>query len=65
MGGSGGPADRELRAMLAVVDDGFHDEPGEAMPWAVLEGLDRLIGCDVLTFCELDLVHERVPTEQP
>jgi hypothetical protein len=40
--------------MLALVDDGLHDEPGPPMPWALLEGIGRLVGLDAITFCELD-----------
>ena len=42
----------ELRAddvarLVQVVEDARDDDPGEAMPWALLEGLQRLVPCDL------------------
>jgi DNA-binding CsgD family transcriptional regulator len=64
VGRSSGPGGRELRAMLALVDDGLHDEPGPPMPWAVMEGMGRLIGHDEVTFCELDFRGPSNPVQQ-
>jgi DNA-binding CsgD family transcriptional regulator len=47
-----------------VVHAGYDDEPGEAMPGAVLHGLAKLIPCTSVTFCELDLRRELVMTDQ-
>lgn len=47
-------ADRDLWAMMAVIEDGRSDDPGPAVPWATLDGLIALIGCDVLVFNELE-----------
>ena len=48
----------DVDAMLRIVDDGRQDDPAEAMPWAVLEDLQRLVPCDrALEFLHADL-HE-------
>jgi DNA-binding CsgD family transcriptional regulator len=59
-----GLRDGDLRALLDVVRAGYDDEPGEAMPDAVLHGLARLIPSATVTFCELDLRREVVLTDQ-
>jgi DNA-binding CsgD family transcriptional regulator len=42
-----GDADR----LLSLIEAAWHDEPGQAMPWALLEGLQRLVPCDAgITF---------------
>jgi DNA-binding CsgD family transcriptional regulator len=43
-----------LRALQAVVCDGYLDDPGPGIAWSVLDALGRLLGCDVATFCDLD-----------
>lgn len=48
---------RDLRALMAVVEEGRRDEPTEALPWAVLHGLAGLIRCDRVTFVHNDLAH--------
>jgi DNA-binding CsgD family transcriptional regulator len=46
----------DVDAMLRIVDDGRQHEPAEAMPWAVLETLQRLVPCDrSLFFLHADL----------
>lgn len=37
----------DVDLMLRVIEDGRHDDPGERMPWALLEGLQALIPCDL------------------
>ena len=37
----------DVDLLLRVIEDARHDDPGEAMPWALLEGLQRLVPCDV------------------
>jgi DNA-binding CsgD family transcriptional regulator len=54
----------ELRALLDVVRAGYDDEPGQAMPGAVLAGLAKLIPCTSVTFCELDLRRQLALTDQ-
>jgi len=54
----------DLRALLDVVRAGYDDDPGEAMPSVVLHGLAKLIPSASVTFCELDLRHEAVLTDQ-
>ena len=55
MAGSGLLRERDLRALTAVIEDGLRDEPGEAMPWAVLGGLHRLVPSQTVIFQETDL----------
>lgn len=54
----------DLRALLAVVEDGRGDAPGPGLPWAVLDGLATLITCDEVEFCELDLVGHGPSVQQ-
>ncbi len=37
----------DVDLMLRVIADGRNDDPGEKMPWALLEGLQALIPCDL------------------
>jgi hypothetical protein len=48
----------DLRELLDVVHAGYDDEPGDAMPGAVLRGLARLIPCANITFLELESRRE-------
>ncbi|HEY6747089.1 MAG TPA: LuxR C-terminal-related transcriptional regulator [Mycobacteriales bacterium] len=50
---------RDLRALAAVIQDGLRDDPGQAMPWAVLDGLLQLIPCQHVGFSELDLLKRQ------
>jgi len=45
----------DLRALLAVVEDGRRDELTEGLPWATLEGLAHLVRSDCVSFPEVDL----------
>lgn len=51
--------ERDLRALMAVVEDGRRDDPTEGLPWAVLDGLAGLVACDRISFPEADLVRNR------
>ena len=51
----GSLSERDLRALVGVIDDGLRDEPGPGMPWAVLEGLRGLIPCEEVGFVEQHL----------
>lgn len=68
---SGNLTDCDLRSLVAVIEDGRHDDPGPAIPWATLEGLARLIGCDELIFNDLepaayrDIVLQAVSDGEP
>lgn len=53
-------SDCDLRALMALVDDGHNDEPGEGMPWAVLDGLLHLVPCDQVAFNDMNL-HDHQP----
>ncbi|GAB4083078.1 helix-turn-helix transcriptional regulator [Modestobacter muralis] len=37
----------DVDALVRVLDEAHEDEPGPAMPWALLEGLQRLVPCDL------------------
>jgi DNA-binding CsgD family transcriptional regulator len=60
MAASGPLRERDLRALTAVVEDGLRDDPGPAMPWAVLGRLLQLVPCEGVSFNELN-VRERQP----
>jgi DNA-binding CsgD family transcriptional regulator len=50
MAASGTLHERDLRVLTAVVEDGLRDDPGPAMPWAVLETLLQLVPCEEMDF---------------
>jgi DNA-binding CsgD family transcriptional regulator len=56
--------ERDLRSLMALVEEGRRDDSSQALPWSVLEGLRRLIPCDSVVFKELDVPCERVPIYQ-
>jgi DNA-binding CsgD family transcriptional regulator len=37
----------DLDLLMRIVEEGYRDDPGEGMPWAVLLGLQELIPCDL------------------
>jgi hypothetical protein len=48
----------DVDLMLRVIADGWNDDPGEKMPWALLEGLQALIPCDLgVTYQHQDYVN--------
>jgi len=49
---------RDLRAMITLVSDARDDDPGPGQPWALLEGLLRLIPCVEVCFNE-SLIWQR------
>ncbi|PSM38792.1 LuxR family transcriptional regulator [Streptomyces dioscori] len=53
-----------LRAMLDVIDEARHDTTGEGPPLSLLQGLGRLVPCDLAEFCEVDLPTRRVLASQ-
>jgi len=61
---SGLLSERDLRALIAVVEDGRRDAPGPGLPWVVLDHLCGLVGCDELSFTDLDLRRHRMPLAQ-
>jgi DNA-binding CsgD family transcriptional regulator len=64
MSASGLLRERDLRALSAVVEDGLRDEPGEAMPWTVLDRLLQLIPADNVQMDELDLQRHEILFQQ-
>ena len=57
-------AEKDLRALMDVVDAGRHDAPTEGMPWAAMDTLRQLIGCDAAVFCEFNLLDRITLTGQ-
>jgi DNA-binding CsgD family transcriptional regulator len=55
MAASGLLRERDLRGLTAVVQDGLRDDPGPAVPWAVLHRLHQLIPADAVLLEEADL----------
>lgn len=45
--GSGHLRERDVERLFRVLEDGRRDDPAEAMPWALLHGLQQLIPCDL------------------
>jgi len=64
MAASGLLRERDLRALTAVVEDGLRDDPGEAMPWAVLDRLHQLIPADNVQMDEIDLQRHEILFQQ-
>jgi DNA-binding CsgD family transcriptional regulator len=58
MTGSVALADSDLRAIIRLLDDARQDEPGEVVPWALLERLADLIACEGVQFAEIDWANE-------
>ena len=59
MTASGVLRERDLRALTAVVEDGLRDEPGDAMPWAVLDRLLAVVPADKVQVDDRDLREHR------
>ncbi|MGY6025439.1 helix-turn-helix domain-containing protein [Streptomyces spinosirectus] len=51
--------ERHMRAMLDVVDDARHADTDEVPPLILLEGLGRLVPCDLAEFSEVDIPTRR------
>jgi DNA-binding CsgD family transcriptional regulator len=56
--------ERDLRALSAVVEDGLRDAPSKVMPWAVLDGLLRLIPSEGIQIEERDPRGRRIVAQQ-
>jgi DNA-binding CsgD family transcriptional regulator len=56
--------DTDLHALLTLLEDARRDDPGEIVPWSLLEGLGRLIRADSVQLCEMDWMHERLVQQQ-
>jgi DNA-binding CsgD family transcriptional regulator len=64
MAASGLLRERDLRALTAVIEDGVRDDPGPALPWAVLHRLHQLIPADAVLFEEADLRNRQPVVDQ-
>jgi DNA-binding CsgD family transcriptional regulator len=56
--------EHDLRALMAVIEEGRRDLPTEGVPWAVLDELARLVRSDWAVFSELDVVRSCFLTGQ-
>jgi DNA-binding CsgD family transcriptional regulator len=56
--------DSDLRALVRLLDNARHDDPGEVIPWALLEDLNQLIKADSVQLADLDWVNERCVAQQ-
>ncbi len=55
----------DIDALLRLIEDARHDDPGEAFPWELLQGLRRLIPCDYqIIYNNLDFREHRVVLSQ-
>ena len=50
--------DTDLHALFTLLEDARRDDPGEVIPWALLDGLARLIRADSVQWTETDWVLE-------
>ena len=64
MAASGLLRERDLRVLTAVIQDGLRDDPGEAMPWVVLERLQQLIPSDTVALADHDVARSVLLREQ-
>jgi DNA-binding CsgD family transcriptional regulator len=64
MAASGLLRERDLRALTAIIEDGIRDDPGPAMPWAVLRRLHHLIPADAVMFEEANLRNRQSVADQ-
>src|SRR5829696_4913354 len=55
MAASGLLREQDLRMLTAVIEDGLSDDPGDVLPWAVLDRLHQLIPSAVVQLDELDV----------
>lgn len=56
--------DSDLHALFTLIEDARRDDPGEVVPWALLEGLARLIHADYVELCDMDWVEESLVAKQ-
>jgi DNA-binding CsgD family transcriptional regulator len=56
--------DSDLRVLIGLIDDARHDDPGEVVPWALLQGLDQLIRADSVQVTEMDWTDESLVASQ-
>jgi DNA-binding CsgD family transcriptional regulator len=56
--------DSDLSALIALIDDARRDDPGEVVPWALLQGLDHLIRSDSVELTEMEWTEESLVASQ-
>jgi hypothetical protein len=54
----------DLRALMAVVEEGRRDDPTGALPRAALEELSKLVRCDAVIFTGADRLQRRCLIQQ-
>jgi DNA-binding CsgD family transcriptional regulator len=57
-------AEKDLRTLMTFLEEARRAEPTAAMPWAVVDGLLDLVGCDHVGFTEFDIPRKVFLTEQ-
>jgi DNA-binding CsgD family transcriptional regulator len=57
-------SDKDLRALMAFIEESRQAEPDGVMPWSVLDGLRDLVRCDCMGFTESDSTRKVFLTEQ-
>ena len=55
---------KDLRRLLDLTDPAQVDEPGDPLPWSLLQGLIDLLGCDGVTYESHDVARHTVLTHQ-
>ncbi|MDT4980960.1 MAG: hypothetical protein QOG07_2839, partial [Pseudonocardiales bacterium] len=55
---------RDLQQLIDLSDPARLREPGEPMPWSVLDDLAKLVPCDDVAYVEIDGHHRRSPAAQ-
>lgn len=50
---------RNLRLLSQVLHDAWDDDPGPAVPWSLLEGLNQLVPCDDCVSYQVNDLRER------
>jgi hypothetical protein len=59
-----GLSERDLRQLIAVVEDGRRDEPTAGIPWAVLDRMADLVPGAEFSWVELDRAARHRPVQQ-
>lgn len=54
----------DLHALFLLLEEARRDDPGELVPWALLDGLSRLIHADSVQLTEMDWAHECLVQQQ-
>lgn len=64
MAGQLGISARDLRRLQALTDPNQLDQPGQPLPWSLLQGLADLIGCENVVYESHDIAAQVVTNHQ-